>query len=156
MEHIFTINRTLYDNATMGEMLNNGKHFGFTLEDVVHEGYEYGKTAIPAGRYRLIMTMSNRFHKVMPQVVNTNGANIQFGNRPIQDCGIRIHGGNTTDETLGCPLLGMVQDVPSRRISQCAYPNIDLCDILNKAHNAGETVFLDVVNLEDKRTKNIA
>jgi hypothetical protein len=134
----FTINRTLYDNATMGEMLLDGKHFGYTLEDKVRGEYVYGETAIPHGRYKLIRTMSNRFKKVMPLLVNLPGQNILFGGRPIQECGVRIHGGNTTADTHGCPLLGMETDPTNKTIRNCAYTNIELNDILSKATLANE------------------
>ena len=146
-----TINRTLYDNATMGEMLLDGKHFGYTLEDKVRGEYVYGETAIPHGKYKVIHTMSARFKKVMPLVVNLPGSNILFGGKPIQECGIRIHGGNTTADTLGCPLLGMETDPASKMVRNCATVNIKLNDMLTKAQMANEDVILEVVNLIDKR-----
>ncbi|GAB2550025.1 DUF5675 family protein [Spirosoma aerophilum] len=57
------------------------------------------RTAIPAGRYQVKMTYSNRFGKVMPELINVPG----FG-------GIRIHKGNYVGNTDGCLLPGQTFD----------------------------------------------
>ena len=54
-----------------------------------------GKTAIPAGSYQVIITWSNRFKRNLPLVKNVPGYD-----------GIRIHPGNTSNDTDGCLLLG--------------------------------------------------
>jgi len=81
--------------TTIGALQNNGKFLCFTLEDVVRaKGYKLnGQTAIPAGRYEIIMDFSNRFQKLMPHILNV----------PMFD-GIRMHGGNTAADTEGCLL----------------------------------------------------
>ena len=76
----------------------------YSLEDVVREVpgrpvAEWkvpGKTAIPAGRYRLRWTMSARFKREMLLLEGVPGF-----------AGIRIHAGNTDADTEGCILLGM-------------------------------------------------
>lgn len=55
----------------------------------------FGKTAIPAGRYQVIVNMSNRFKRLLPLVVNVPGFE-----------GIRIHPGNKAEDTEGCLLPG--------------------------------------------------
>lgn len=69
----------------------------YTLEDVVRpDGVKvYGKTAIQAGTYKIIVNMSNRFKKMLPLLLDV----------PMFS-GIRIHGGNTADDSLGCILVG--------------------------------------------------
>lgn len=75
-----------------------------TLEDKVRnpkgtkkENFKkiYGETAIPYGTYRVIMSYSNTFKKILPEVLEV----------PLYE-GVRIHGGNTKKDTLGCLLLG--------------------------------------------------
>ncbi len=55
----------------------------------------YGQTAIPTGIYEVRMTYSAKYKRKMPQVMNVPAFT-----------GIRIHSGNTAEDTLGCILLG--------------------------------------------------
>ena len=55
----------------------------------------YGQTAIPTGRYKVTLTFSNKFKRVLPLVNDVNGF-----------AGIRIHAGNTADDSLGCIIVG--------------------------------------------------
>lgn len=89
------------ENYTIGELLIDGEYFCDTLEDTVRpfgkngEGKIAGQTAIPIGTYRVAMTYSQRFKRVLPQVLNV----------PFFE-GIRIHPGNTAEDTHGCILVG--------------------------------------------------
>ena len=87
---------------TLGELFVDGKHFGYTCEDTDRHletgGVKvYGETCIPSGKYKVRVTTSARFHKELPILENV----------PSYD-GVRIHGGNTAADTLGCILLGSV------------------------------------------------
>lgn len=72
-----------------------------TLEDAVRdlgeegEGKIYGQTAIPAGEYRMIISYSPRFGKDLPLLLDV--PHFMY---------IRIHTGNTKDDTEGCILVG--------------------------------------------------
>lgn len=103
-----TLNRKLkLENKTIGELLINGKKFCDTLEDKIRLVWSFlpirkllgvkifGKTAIPAGRYQVVLAYSNRFKRVLPLLVNVP----QFE-------GVLIHGGNTEADTEGCILIG--------------------------------------------------
>lgn len=89
------------DRNTIGDLHIDGEFFCHTLEDekrpdgvkIMHE------TAIPAGVYQVILTMSNRFKRVMPLLVNV----------PMFS-GIRMHGGNDSRDTSGCPLVAFKTD----------------------------------------------
>lgn len=80
---------------TIGKLYIDGVYFCDTLEDVVRDVKIYGETAIPNGRYKVIMTMSNRFKIVMPLLLDVKNFE-----------GIRIHSGNNKDHTNGCILTG--------------------------------------------------
>lgn len=90
-----------------------------------------GKTAIPRGRYRMRLSMSSRFGKIMPEIYPVPGFT-----------GVRAHGGNTEANTDGCPLLGAVRE--STRISNCAGVNQRLINLMEAAEARGEEIWLDV------------
>ncbi|TVT39646.1 hypothetical protein FNT36_18570 [Hymenobacter setariae] len=95
--------------ATLSTWYIEGQKVCVGIEDVVRgprEAKVYGKTAIPAGTYRVLVTMSNRFKRRLPLLVNVPGGTIRFGNNLIDNCGVRIHPGNTAADTEGCLLPG--------------------------------------------------
>lgn len=55
-----------------------------------------GKTAIPAGRYEIRDTYSPRFKKHVLELIGVPGFQ-----------GVRIHSGNTADDSSGCLILGL-------------------------------------------------
>lgn len=82
---------------TIGKLYIDGHYLCDTLEDTVRNGGKIaGKTAIPAGTYKVKKTMSPRFKKVLPEILNVPGFT-----------GVRIHAGNTAIDTDGCLLLGL-------------------------------------------------
>lgn len=80
---------------TIGSLFIDDVFFCNTLEDVVREKKIKHETAIPAGTYTVILSMSARFGKVLPLLLNV--PNFE---------GIRIHAGNTAEDTSGCILVG--------------------------------------------------
>jgi hypothetical protein len=92
--------------STLGELFVDGNHECWTCEDVVREipGVPVekwkikGQTAIPSGRYKVLVTHSTRFQRLLPLLCDVPG----FG-------GIRIHAGNTAADTEGCILPGAVR-----------------------------------------------
>jgi hypothetical protein len=106
------IRKEFTSKTTIGELYINDVFFCYTLEDVdrgltqdmskkdIEAKKVYGKTAIPYGRYEIIMSWSNKFKCVMPLV---NGV--------VGYTGIRIHKGNSEVDTLGCLLVGMKKGV---------------------------------------------
>jgi hypothetical protein len=98
--HRHTLN-TKTDRNIIGDLFIDGEFFCYTLEDEIRpEGVKvYGATCIDAGRYKVILTKSNRFKRIMPLLLNV--PNFE---------GIRIHGGNTSKDTHGCPLVAFNTD----------------------------------------------
>jgi Family of unknown function (DUF5675) len=100
MNASFTILRTYHNTHTSGVMFEGKGQIGFVLEDIyrgqdLSKVKEFGNTCIPEGAYELIVNYSNRFKKNMILLLKV----------PFFE-GVRIHGGNTIADTLGCPLLG--------------------------------------------------
>lgn len=91
------------NGCTIGELFVDGVHECWTLEDVVRDGHKIAhETAIPPGTYRVIVTMSARFGRILPLVCDV----------PDFD-GIRIHAGNTAADTSGCILVGQSRETVS-------------------------------------------
>jgi len=88
--------KTFTNKSTIGELHLDKSFQCYTLEDTVRHGPKvYGQTAIPAGRYEIIINFSNRFQRPMPLFLN------------VPDfMGVRIHPGNTDKDTFGCILVG--------------------------------------------------
>lgn len=85
------------DRRTFGTMTFPDGLVVQTLEDVVRpSGVKVvHETAIPAGTYPVTVTMSRRFGRLLPLISGVN-----------QYEGVRIHAGNTTQDTAGCLLVG--------------------------------------------------
>ena len=83
---------------TFGKLYIDGHYFCDTLEDTVRPANKKiaGKTAIPAGNYKVIKSYSPRFKKILPEILNVPNFT-----------GVRIHAGNTAKDTDGCILLGL-------------------------------------------------
>ncbi len=82
---------------TIGKLSIDGHYFCDTLEDTVRPaGVKIpGRTAIPAGKYQIEITESIRFNRLMPIIKDVPGFS-----------GVRIHSGNTAEDTEGCILVG--------------------------------------------------
>lgn len=118
--------------CTPGKFYINGVFHAYSLEDIVRdkngdgdlndpgEQKIAGKTAIPAGRYQVVLTLSNRFKRVMPLIVDVPGFE-----------GIRIHGGNTAEDTHGCPLIGAIRN--GDIISKCTDKVANLIELMRVA-----------------------
>lgn len=99
------------DTFTVGQLYEDTGYslapICYTLEDkfrevsgqAVKDWKVQNKTAIPRGTYDISITLSNRFKTKLPLLNNVEGFE-----------GIRIHSGNSSENTEGCILVGMTWD----------------------------------------------
>lgn len=91
-----------------------------------------GQTAIPAGIYSIVVNYSPRFRQVLPLLENVPGFS-----------GIRIHPGNSPDDSEGCLLPGTWNGGDRVSDSRKAFASLVL--LLDKAFKRGETVTIEVI-----------
>ena len=102
--------RHFKDTYTIGRIFIDKEPFCETLEDPIRdlkdlnhdgdfddkgEGKIYGQTAIPCGKYQVIVSYSPKFKKRLPELLKVPGFT-----------GIRIHSGTNAKHTEGCILVG--------------------------------------------------
>jgi hypothetical protein len=120
---------------TIGSLYVNGTYFCDTLEDSVRdiprEGKIPGKTAIPAGEYKVILSHSPRFKRELPRLLNV----------PYFD-GILIHRGNTPNHTEGCILIGE-NKIKGQVINSTQY-ELRIIELMRGATNRGEEITIKV------------
>jgi hypothetical protein len=123
------------DLATIGILTVDGQHECYTLEDTVRPPHVkiYGATAIPPGTYRVIVTMSAKFGRLMPLLVGV----------PDFD-GIRIHAGNSVADTEGCILVGKHYE-DDRLVDSAKARDALQAKIVDAIAN-GKRVWIEVVN----------
>ena len=86
------------EESCIGELYLEDARFCFTLEDPPRPVKIPGKTAIPLGTYSLTLSWSPRFKEILPLLAGVP----EFE-------GVRIHAGNTAEDTEGCILVGNVR-----------------------------------------------
>lgn len=124
------------EDYTIGKLYINGVFLCSTLEDKVRtldttEDKIYGETAIPEGRYEVILSYSKRFNKILPELLN-----VPFFK------GIRIHAGNDKEDTEGCILVGEYKEVGKVINSRKTMKKLML--ILQKAIDNNEKIFINI------------
>src|SRR5262249_8936637 len=93
-----------------GELYVDGKFECYTLEDRVRPVKIPKVTAIPMGTYEVDITYSKRFKRMMPLLLKVP-----------HFAGVRIHSGNTAEDTDGCILVGQVKGEDHIERSRLAY-----------------------------------
>lgn len=132
----------LSNNYTIGKLYINDKYFCDTLEDKVRDTNKDGKfddgeikihgdTAIPYGTYKVIVNYSNHFQRNLPLLLNVPSFE-----------GIRMHRGNTADDTEGCILLGE-NKVKGKVINSTPY-EVTLTKELTNAQNNKEQITIKI------------
>lgn len=127
------------DIATVGMLSINDQFICFTLEDAVREvegepveSWKIpNKTAIPKGIYQVVIDHSPHFGKDLPHILDVPGYT-----------GVRIHSGNTADDTEGCILVGLTKRKDFVGQSRMAFEY--LFPILDEAYERGEKITIEV------------
>jgi len=131
------------DNSTIGSLYVDGVFECYILEDKdrnltnlmplekIAGTKVYGKTCIPYGRYEVDWTMSARFKKMMPILLNIKGWT-----------GIRIHAGNSEIDSLGCLLCGRLK--LNDRISESTLATNRLYKKIEAAKKQGQRIFITI------------
>ena len=131
------------DNSTIGSLYVDGVFECYILEDKdrgindtltleqIMRVKVYGKTCIPYGRYEVDWTMSARFKKMMPILLNVTGWS-----------GIRIHAGNSEIDSLGCLLCGRLK--LNDRISESTLATNRLYKKIEAAKKQGQRIFITI------------
>lgn len=116
----YVINKT----STIGKLFINDEFFCWTLEDKIMPPGEKvpGETAIPAGTYKVTVTHSPRFGRVLPLLNDVPNFK-----------GVRIHAGNTVKDTEGCILVGQAYEGETLRESRKALDR--LLEVLKDQHD---------------------
>lgn len=128
---------------TIGLLYANGKFVCNTLEDTdrgltsamserqIASIKVKGKTAIPTGVYSIIVTYSPRFKKQMPLLYNVKGFE-----------GVRIHSGNTANDTEGCILCGKNTEVG--KVTSSRIWTEKVYELINNAIRKRESVTIEI------------
>jgi hypothetical protein len=142
--NIRILRRWYSDTTTSGQLFINDEYFCETLEDTARA---YGvkiprKTCIPAGKYQVKIDFSNRFQRYMA-LLYTNSTDLSCEHNGIRFTGVRIHGGNTHENTEGCVLAASKRHSIERISGTMEAP---LLARIKNALDTGEKVVVDVIN----------
>lgn len=148
------LNRILKTNDyTIGELNVNGKYLCDTIEDTVRplpdicpntpkgiackcKEKVYGKTAVPAGTYKVKLGYSNRFRRILPQVLDVP-----------HFIGILIHTGNSNKDTEGCIIVGTWDGKTENWVSNSRVAFNKLMPLLRDATDKNEEITITINNI---------
>ncbi|MBQ6225218.1 MAG: hypothetical protein IJJ73_02795 [Bacteroidaceae bacterium] len=125
---------------TIGRLSVEGASFCDTLEptwrDYEHGAYKVkGRSAIPEGRYAVVISYSPKFRAWLPLLLGGPEFNKRWQ-------GIRIHAGNSAKDTQGCILVGENKQVG--RVLDSRIWLHRLKDKIVEAKSRGEPVWLTI------------
>lgn len=143
------VRKEFTETSTIGELFVNGVFECYVLEDT-DRGLKqsmtlaesvatkvHGKTAIPYGSFKIVVTKSERFSKMkgkpvyLPILLNV----------PNYE-GVRIHTGNKPEDTEGCLLPARKKD--KNVVSESTLAFNQLNEKINNALKVGENVVIEI------------
>jgi hypothetical protein len=136
-------------DSTEGNLYVDSAWFCNTIEDKVrarpgewrNEVKVYGKTAIPYGRYPVLVTWSNRFKRMLTGVFNVPGFEV-----------IRIHNGTSEKSSAGCIIVSFKDDDKNHKLINDKKAMNDLCKKVEAAQKKGKVWITIVDKKEDAPT----
>lgn len=99
--------------------------------DDAGEGKIKGRTAIPAGRYKVVLRYSPRFKRITPHITGVPGFKY-----------ILIHAGNTAADTDGCILPGL-NNIKGRVLMSRPYED-KITALIKDAIDSGKEVYITI------------
>ena len=138
---------------TIGIFYVSGKRLCESLEDTdrglvqtmptgkINQVKVKGKTAIPKGTYKVILSVSPKFkdrvwgkkyNGLVPEILDVKGFSA-----------IRIHPGNRASDTDGCPLCG--DNSAAGRLTNSTKRYYELMDMIVPAWERGEEITIEIV-----------
>ena len=144
---ILTLSRKIFNKtSTEGNLYINGVWFCNTIEDVVRakpgewnkELKVYAKTAIPYGKYPVLVTWSNRFKRMLTGVFNVPDFE-----------GIRIHNGTSELSSAGCVIVSYEDDDINHKLLNDKRAMNDLTKLIEKTQKT-EKIYLEIVEAQNK------
>jgi len=121
---------------TIGKLSHDGALICYILEDEERLVKIQGQTAIPCGRYRVTITHSNRFNRLMPLLLDVPGFS-----------GIRIHNGRiitTASDTEGCLLPGDSPDYEKGTLRRVELAYLNIYSLIENGLSKGE-VWINII-----------
>ena len=139
--------KEFFGDTTIGEMYLDGKFFCYTLEDkdrgygqntpkiVIQAKKIIGSSAIPYGKYKVIVSLSKKLGRILPLIMD-----VPLGK------GIRIHGhGTNIDWTSGCIIVGFEREGSKKlHLQSTIDAENKLVSILTKIQNKNEDINITI------------
>lgn len=131
------------ETYTIGKLYINGVYFCDTIEDKVrilnsYEDKVYAETAIPIGRYKVILSYSPHFKRTLPELLS-----VEFFKN------IRIHNGTDEKDSAGCIIVGE-NKIKGKVVNSKVTLN-KLMEILQPAWDRKEPIFITVSSNEQNK-----
>ena len=143
---LYVFRKYFKEKHTIGRFCHEDKRVCDTLEDPVRkltdlnddgdfndkgEGKIYGETAIPAGRYKVIVTHSPSLKRRLPLLLDVPGFTY-----------IRIHAGHYARNTEGCILVG--DNVRKGELINGPYYERMIVDLIDMAAARSEDTYITI------------